>query len=213
VLEIQGNPMPGGGFVTSFSEITAYKRAQRALQESNETLEVRVVQRTRELTDLNVELAEAKVAAERANHAKTRFLAAASHDLVQPLTAARLFMSSLDRDQLSSPVASVVSQAESALIAGENLLGGLLDISGLMGARKRFTQSTSSSVASSNRSPPSSSCSRAREGFDCEPRIAIMSSILTRNYCGGCCKTFFLMQCDIHDADVSSSAVDAAARL
>jgi Na+/proline symporter/signal transduction histidine kinase len=133
VLEIHGNPMPGGGFVTSFSEITAYKRAQRALQESNETLEVRVVQRTRELTDLNVELADAKVAAERANHAKTRFLAAASHDLVQPLTAARLFMSSLDRDQLPSPAAAVISQAESALIAGENLLGGLLDISRLDG--------------------------------------------------------------------------------
>jgi len=133
VLEIQGNPMPGGGFVTSFSDITAYKKAQKALQEANETLEVRVSQRTRELTDLNIELAEAKVAAERANHAKTRFLAAASHDLVQPLTAARLFMSSLDRDQLPSPAASVVSQAESALIAGENLLGGLLDISRLDG--------------------------------------------------------------------------------
>ena len=60
VLEIQGNPMPGGGFVTSFSEITAYKRAQRALQESNETLEVRVMQRTRELTNLNVAVGRRK---------------------------------------------------------------------------------------------------------------------------------------------------------
>jgi C4-dicarboxylate-specific signal transduction histidine kinase len=42
--------MPGGGFVTSYSDVTAYKRAQRALQEANETLEDRVVQRTRELT-------------------------------------------------------------------------------------------------------------------------------------------------------------------
>jgi signal transduction histidine kinase len=133
VLEILGNPMPGGGFVTSFSDITAYKRAQKALQESNETLEFRVKERTRELTGLNVELAEAKVAAERANEAKTRFLAAASHDLVQPLTAARLFVSSLDRDQLQPPTASLVAQAESALIAGENLLGGLLDISRLDG--------------------------------------------------------------------------------
>ncbi len=39
--------MPGGGFVTSYSDVTAYKRAQRALQESNETLEVRVTQRIR----------------------------------------------------------------------------------------------------------------------------------------------------------------------
>jgi len=131
VLEILGNPMPGGGFVTSYSDVTAYKRAQRALQESNETLEDRVVQRTRELTALNAELAEAKIAAERANEAKTRFLATASHDLVQPMTAARLFISSVDQGQLSTSNAALVAQAEAAHIAGETLLGGLLDISRL----------------------------------------------------------------------------------
>jgi Na+/proline symporter/signal transduction histidine kinase len=131
VLEILGNPMPGGGFVTSYSDVTAYRRTQQRLQEANETLEVRVTQRTWELTQLNAELAQAKFAADRANHAKTRFLAAASHDLVQPLTAARLFISSLDRGAVSPPVASLVGQAEAALVAGENLLGGLLDISRL----------------------------------------------------------------------------------
>ncbi len=131
VVEILGNPMPGGGFVTSYSDVTAYKRAQRALQESNETLEDRVLQRTRELTELNAELAEAKIAAERANDAKTRFLATASHDLVQPMTAARLFISSVDCAQLEPSNAALVAQSEAALIAGENLLGGLLDISRL----------------------------------------------------------------------------------
>jgi len=131
VLAILGNPMPGGGFVTSYSDITAYKRAQRALQEANETLEDRVVQRTRELTALNGELAEAKIAADRANEAKTRFLATASHDLVQPMTAARLFISSVDRSGLSPSSAPLVGQAEMALSAAENLLGGLLDISRL----------------------------------------------------------------------------------
>ena len=131
VLEIVGNPMPGGGFVTSYSDVTAYKRAQQALQEANELLEVRVAERTRELSSLNAELGEAKSAAERANDAKTRFLATASHDLVQPLTAARLFISSVERADLASSNASLVAQAEGALIAGENLLGGLLDISRL----------------------------------------------------------------------------------
>ena len=130
VLEILGNPMPGGGFVTSYSDVTAHKRAQRALQEVNETLEDRVAQRTRELTGLNAELAEAKIAAERANVAKTRFLATASHDLVQPMTAARLFISSVDRGELSQS-APLIGQAEAALGAAESLLGGLLDISRL----------------------------------------------------------------------------------
>src|SRR5262249_5055077 len=60
VLEIVGNPMPGGGFVTTYSDVTAYKRAQRALQEANEMLEVRVAERTRELSSLNAQLEEAK---------------------------------------------------------------------------------------------------------------------------------------------------------
>jgi Na+/proline symporter/signal transduction histidine kinase len=131
VLEILGNPMPGGGFVTSYFDVTAHKRAQRALQEVNETLEDRVTQRTRQLTALNAELAEAKISAERANEAKTRFLATASHDLVQPMTAARLFISSVDRSRLPPSSAGLVAQSEAALVAAESLLGGLLDISRL----------------------------------------------------------------------------------
>ena len=131
VLEIQGNPMPGGGFVTSYSDVTARKRAQRALVESNEMLETRVADRTRELTGLNQALVEAKADAERANFSKTRFLAAASHDLAQPITAARLFVSSMERGALPPTTGALVSQAENALTTAETLLTRLLDISRL----------------------------------------------------------------------------------
>ena len=52
-------------------------------------------ERTEELTRLNAELARAKGEAEEANISKTRFLAAASHDILQPLNAARLYVTSL----------------------------------------------------------------------------------------------------------------------
>ena len=48
-----------------------------------------------ELTRLNAELVRAKADAEEANISKTRFLAAASHDILQPLNAARLYVTSL----------------------------------------------------------------------------------------------------------------------
>ncbi|MDR3419221.1 MAG: PAS domain-containing hybrid sensor histidine kinase/response regulator [Nevskia sp.] len=131
VIETRGNPMPGGGFVTSYFDITAYKNTQRQLQEINETLESRVVERTRELTALNAALSDAGFAAERANTAKTRFLAAASHDLVQPLNAARLFLSSLDRHGLPSSSGALINQVENSLSAAESLLASLLDISRL----------------------------------------------------------------------------------
>lgn len=124
VIEVRGNPMPGGGFVTSYSDVTAYKQAQRQLQDANDTLETRVVERTQALD-------EAKLAAERANLAKTRFLASASHDLVQPLNAARLFVSSIARDSLPAEAARTVGQVEQSLTAAESLLGALLDISRL----------------------------------------------------------------------------------
>lgn len=131
VIEIRGNPMPGHGFVASYSDVTAYKRAQAELLASNETLEQRVAERTAELLTVNAHLSEAKLVAERANQAKTRFLASASHDLVQPLNAARLFVASIDRRQLRGTEARLVCQVEDSLASAESLLGALLDISRL----------------------------------------------------------------------------------
>ncbi|GAC1627779.1 MAG: PAS domain-containing hybrid sensor histidine kinase/response regulator [Nevskia sp.] len=131
VIEVRGNPMPGGGFVTSYSDVTAYKQAQRQLQDANDTLEVRVAERTQALD-------EAKLAAERANLAKTRFLAAASHDLVQPLNAARLFVASIRREELAETPARVIGQVEQSLTAAESLLGALLDISRLDAAAQEL---------------------------------------------------------------------------
>ncbi|WP_341917604.1 NahK/ErcS family hybrid sensor histidine kinase/response regulator [Hydrocarboniphaga effusa] len=131
VIEIRGNPMPGGGFVTSYSDVSDYKRNEDALREINETLESRVAERTAELTALNAQLAAAKRAAEQADEAKTRFLASASHDLVQPLNAARLFTSAIDRAALAEPQSALVKQAEDSLSAAETLLSGLLDMSRL----------------------------------------------------------------------------------
>ena len=131
VLEIRGNAMPGGGFVSTYSDVTLRKRSQRALEEANELLEARVLARTRELTALNLALAEAKSDADRANFSKTRFLAAASHDLTQPITAARLFVTSLDSASLPGHAATLIRGAESALTTAEALLAGLLDISRL----------------------------------------------------------------------------------
>jgi PAS domain-containing protein len=99
VLEIQGNPLPGGGYVTTFTDITHFKDIERELQLVNETLEQRVQQRTFELREANTELEQARQVAEEANRSKTRFLAAASHDLLQPMNAASLFVSILRQQQ------------------------------------------------------------------------------------------------------------------
>ncbi|MFO0334353.1 MAG: NahK/ErcS family hybrid sensor histidine kinase/response regulator [Pseudomonadota bacterium] len=132
VIEIRGQPMPGpgGGVVTSYTDVTDYVKAQRALQDANESLERRVRERTRALSALNEELLVAKAAAERANQSKTRFLAAASHDLLQPLNAAGLFAGALAQKVEGSPRA-LVDDLEQCLRAAEGVLTDLLDISKL----------------------------------------------------------------------------------
>jgi signal transduction histidine kinase len=87
--------MPGGGIVATYTDITARVEADLALKRANETLEQRVASRTAELMRVNEELAQAQMLAEEANLGKTRFLAAAGHDILQPLNAARLYCSSL----------------------------------------------------------------------------------------------------------------------
>ena len=133
VLEIQGNPLPGGGYVTTFTDITHFKDIEYELKIVNETLEQRVQQRTFELKAANIELEQARLAAEDANLSKTRFLAAASHDLLQPMNAASLFVSILRQQQEGSEdeQSQLVKRIDRSLKASEQLLSALLDISKL----------------------------------------------------------------------------------
>lgn len=74
----------------------------------------------------------ARLAAERANEAKSRFLAAASHDLRQPYQALRLFHATLQNDQLAPEArAAILDRMELAMNSGEELLKALLDLSTL----------------------------------------------------------------------------------
>lgn len=131
ILEIRSNPMPDGGIVATYADITASVQADLALKRINETLEQRVRHRTAELTRVNEELAQAQVLAEEANLGKTRFLAAAGHDILQPLNAARLYCSSLVEKTGKSMVADAVANIESSLDSVETILGAVLDISRL----------------------------------------------------------------------------------
>ena len=137
VIELIGNPMPGGGFVMSFTDITEFREAERALKEANEGLEQRVAARTFELSQLNQALTEAKGVAEAANQSKTRFLAAVSHDLMQPLNAARLFSAALSHqdDALPADARELVRHLDSSLRSAEDLISDLLDISRLENGR------------------------------------------------------------------------------
>jgi Na+/proline symporter/signal transduction histidine kinase len=131
VIEVRANRMPGGGLVITFSDITPSFEAAEALERANATLEKRVRERTEELTRLNSELALAKSIAEDANISKTRFLAAASHDILQPLNAARLYVTSLVERQNGGEDARLVGNIDDSLEAIEEILGALLDISRL----------------------------------------------------------------------------------
>jgi Na+/proline symporter/signal transduction histidine kinase len=131
VIEVRSNAMPGGGLVITFSDVTPSFEAAEALERANATLEKRVRDRTEELTRLNSELAQAKSTAEDANNSKTRFLAAASHDILQPLNAARLYVTSLVERQNGGEDSRLVENIDDSLEAIEEILGALLDISRL----------------------------------------------------------------------------------
>ena len=123
IVEIRGNPMPGGGFVATFTDVTAFRQTEADLMRVNETLEQRVGERT-------AMLETAKHEAERANDAKSRFLAAIGHDLLQPLHAAHLFADALVQ-RSAGEQRTLVTQIGGALDATTDLLSTLLDMSRL----------------------------------------------------------------------------------
>ena len=127
-LDLSAEEMPDQGFVMSVTDVSAEREAARALSEANEMLEARVASRTLELED-------ALAAAERANASRTRFVAAASHDLLQPLSAAKLYLSSIS-DELAEPLhREVVTKALNALASVQDIIEALLDISKLESGR------------------------------------------------------------------------------
>lgn len=126
VLRSVGESIPGGAYVTSYTDITDLRRAARQLEEANERLEARVTERTTQLKAA-VEMAE------RATASKTRFLAAASHDLLQPLHAARLFIAALREDEAvaNSRSQTLAINADRSIESAHRLLTALLNLSKL----------------------------------------------------------------------------------
>ena len=126
-------------------DITERKKTQDKLKRLNEELEERVASRTQELVSLNdklwqeisereqiqKELKVAKEVAEAANKSKDKYLAAASHDLLQPMNAARLLIAALRERALQEQDAHLVERVHLALENAEDLLTDLLDISKL----------------------------------------------------------------------------------
>ncbi|WP_176086336.1 PAS domain-containing hybrid sensor histidine kinase/response regulator [Martelella sp. HB161492] len=132
IIEVQSRPMPDKGMVVTFTDITRRVAADLALKQANETLELRVNERTAELTRVNEALRAARRAADEANIGKTRFFAAAGHDILQPLNAARLYAAALgERMPVESDNRVLSEKVDSALQSVEDILGAVLDISRL----------------------------------------------------------------------------------
>ncbi|WP_158806693.1 ATP-binding protein [Beijerinckia sp. L45] len=135
IFDMRSVRMPDGGLLVLNFDVTQQAATEEQLEAENETLERRVRERTEQLESLNAAYAKAKAEAEEANISKTRFLAAASHDLLQPLNAARLYATSLkERVRAQSPADDSLALAlnvEESLEAVEDMLNALLDISHL----------------------------------------------------------------------------------
>lgn len=124
IIEISGNPLPGGGYITSFTDITQYIKIQQQLELAKEDLEQRVLLRTQELEI-------AKTEAESASLSKTRFLAATGHDLMQPFNAATLFASMLHEKLAKTELNEISQHLVQSLDNADELLSMLIEITKL----------------------------------------------------------------------------------
>ncbi|GGA79527.1 two-component sensor [Neiella marina] len=129
VILIRGNPMPSGGFVMTFSDVTVYREAQHALQRANEELESRVTERTHALQEANSAL-------EQANFNKSHYLRTCSHDLMQPLEAARLFSSALGQQRdLTISHRDLLTNLNKSLATASELLNDMGDVARIESGR------------------------------------------------------------------------------
>lgn len=119
------------GFFVLIRDITERKQSSAALQQANLMLEQRVLERTQALSEVNQQLLQAKKIAEQANQSKSQFLAAISHDLLQPLNAARLFNATLAEQTSNAKSLQLVDSTARSLENVAQLLATLVDMSRL----------------------------------------------------------------------------------
>ena len=102
------------------------EQARRTSRQIEENIRLRL-----ENQELVQGLRREKALAEEANVAKSRFLAAASHDLRQPVHAMSLFVAALRAHEMNGEARGLLDHIETSVRALSGLFGGLLDISRL----------------------------------------------------------------------------------
>jgi len=121
-----------GELVVSFNAMLAeIERREHDLMRYHNDLERMVLERTEALLAANRELSLAKDAAEAASVSKSRFLAAASHDLRQPIQAINLFQHAMNRTELNAEQKHLSDYLSRSALSLGDLLNALLDISKL----------------------------------------------------------------------------------
>ncbi|WP_179504985.1 MULTISPECIES: ATP-binding protein [unclassified Sphingomonas] len=131
VLAVSRKVIAGGDVLLTVDDVTEIKRAQAILTQDRSVLEKRVDERTRALTHANSALEEARRAAEQATRAQRRFVAAASHDLVQPMHAARLFIGNATLGVSGAEQRDLLEKADQAVEGAHRMLQALLTLSRL----------------------------------------------------------------------------------
>lgn len=186
------------GFV---ADITERVQAQQRLQTMNEELERRVAERTHELEELNRQLRQARDAAEAANHSKDKYLAAASHDLLQPLNAARLLVDTLRERACRPPNCNWWSAPTWPWKAPRPCSPTCWKSPGSTRVRSVRTWTTIPSTNCSLRWPRSSRKSRVPPAWPCVRGSRDWQCAPTRACCRGSCAT-----CSVTPAATPSAA-------
>ncbi len=157
VIDILGNPMPHGGFVTTYSDVTDYREIVTQLEEATLELEARLASGSQTLSETNAQLrqenrlrAQVEARLRDAHQSKTRFMSATSHDLLQPINAARLFAAAL-KPRLAvngeSDVMGIVRQIDNSLLRAEQLIAELREVARLDSGRQKTTTGNFSAAA------------------------------------------------------------------
>lgn len=139
VIDIRGNPMPNGGFVSTYIDITDYRAMLAELEDTKTELELKLASGSESLSRSNALLrqenrlrAQVESRLRDAHLSKTRFMSATSHDLLQPINAARLFAAGLaSRLDGDSETSGTLQQIDRSLHRAEQLIAELREIARL----------------------------------------------------------------------------------
>ncbi|MDI9348359.1 MAG: PAS domain-containing hybrid sensor histidine kinase/response regulator [Methylacidiphilales bacterium] len=137
-IRIRGSALPGGGYITTYQDVTETVETQQVLERTVEartnkiaTINQKLIQEIEKQKQTEIKLRASNRHVAHINKNKTLYLSLLNHDVAQPINAALMYVNSLEQKQNNKVVLRLASNINTAIQSAQQIISDITTISNL----------------------------------------------------------------------------------